>query len=293
MSTMPKLQNRLNANYTVHGIAFASDNSFLACVSDELRIWRIPGSNKAEVLSGHEKAAVALALFPNGKMAVSGDYSSLHLWDLSKHKMISQAVAHTSWIYSISLSRSAKRIATLGNDGLLKVWDAASLEVLQKRSCAKLSEAAVFDCDENQLVIGSGSQLEILSVDDLQPLRVLGRHRARIRSLAFSPDYHYLASGSYDSTVKIWQMPNGTDLCTLKGHSLRVWSLSFSPDGNRLASAGGDGTVRIWDVNRREQLFSLNVAGGIVFSVAFSANGKMLAAGGEGGLVHLWNCDPG
>jgi WD40 repeat protein len=64
---------------------------------------------------------------------------------------------------------------------------------------------------------------------------------------------HYgtkLASGSLDSTVKVWDMTDPTAqscLVTLNGHSDYVRSVTFNHDGTKLASGSSDQTVKVWD----------------------------------------------
>jgi WD40 repeat protein len=71
-------------------------------------------------------------------------------------------------------------------------------------------------------------------------------------TVAYSPDGRYLASGSWDSTVKVWNMaaPELAEPVTLRGHAGFIQSLAFSPDGRHLASASGyagQGEVKVWD----------------------------------------------
>ena len=55
-----------------------------------------------------------------------------------------------------------------------------------------------------------------------------------------------MASGSWDRTVRLWDVETGACVKTLQGHRSRVNSVRFSPDGRRLASGSGDRTVRVW-----------------------------------------------
>ncbi|MBO7228247.1 MAG: hypothetical protein J6V18_01020, partial [Bacteroidales bacterium] len=64
----------------------------------------------------------------------------------------------------------------------------------------------------------------------------------------WSPDGKYLASGSLDNTVKIWDANSRECIQTLKGHSNVVESVCWSPDGKYLASGSWDRTVKIWGV---------------------------------------------
>ncbi len=73
-------------------------------------------------------------------------------------------------------------------------------------------------------------------------------HCSEVRSIAFSPDGKYLASGSEDNTVKLWSVQSQKEVTTLQGHSSYVYSVAFSPDGKYLASGSRDRTVKLWSV---------------------------------------------
>src|SRR5947209_5060841 len=73
-------------------------------------------------------------------------------------------------------------------------------------------------------------------------------HTSFVSSVAYSPDGKTLASGSYDQTVRLWDVATGKEQATLQGHTDRVWSVRYSPDRKTLASGSGDGTIKLWDV---------------------------------------------
>ncbi|WP_326826011.1 protein kinase domain-containing protein [Streptosporangium sp. NBC_01756] len=123
-------------------------------------------------------------------------------------------------------------------------------------------------------------------------------HNDGVCSVAFSPDGKILATGSYDDTVRLWEVATGTSIGRpLTGHNDGVCSVAFSPDGRTLATGSGDDTMRLWDVGTRTPIGRpLTGHNDDVWSVAFSPNGKILASGssslatGSGDdTVRLWD----
>ena len=66
-------------------------------------------------------------------------------------------------------------------------------------------------------------------------------------SVSFSPDGRRLASGSGDTTVRVWDITTQSPRFTLSGHKNWVLCIAWSPDGRTLASGSNDNTVQLWD----------------------------------------------
>ena len=75
-------------------------------------------------------------------------------------------------------------------------------------------------------------------------------HTDWVRGVAFSPDGHWLATGSGDGTAKVWDARTGEEVLTLDSHKADVLRVAFSPAGRILATLSLDGTTKVWDVRR-------------------------------------------
>ena len=129
---------------------------------------------------------------------------------------------------------------------------------------------------------------EVASGNELPPLNLADGPSTPAFSLIFSPGGKFLARGSMDGAVRIWEMASGKQLHTLTGHRGSVESLSFSPDGQLLASGSEDGSVRLWDVSSGEGLRTIAAHSGWVRSVTFSSDGHLLASCSDDGTIKIW-----
>ncbi len=117
--------------------------------------------------------------------------------------------------------------------------------------------------------------------------------------LAYSPDGRFLAAGSNNRTVTIWDTETRKQRFLLTGHSGPVRCLAFTPDGERLASGvanifqeGQPQAIKLWDVATGQNLLTLIAHSRPVKALCFSHDGNRLASAGDDGTVRLWEAPP-
>ena len=131
----------------------------------------------------------------------------------------------------------------------------------------------------------------------LNTTRIIVPTPAPVTTVAVSHDGHTLASGSFDTTIRLWNLTDPTHPAPLgqplTGHTQGVESVAFSPDGHTLASGSADHTIRLWNLTDPAHPTPLGqpLTGhtDTVSSVAFSPDGHTLATGSFDTTIRLWN----
>jgi nucleoside phosphorylase len=147
-------------------------------------------------------------------------------------------------------------------------------------------EGAPDGLSRKQLWAGAVELAKVLSASVNRSVRL---REAAVLSVAFDPAGTTLASGSSDTTVRLWNVNTGGKLRFVEGHTNAVHSVAFDPEGKSLASGSSDTTVLLWDVTTGHELRSFKGHTGAVTSIAFSPDGKTLASASQDGTLRLWH----
>lgn len=143
------------------------------------------------------------------------------------------------------------------------IWDVLTGKTIQKIQIPGPVFLSMTHSKNTKLLAASVGKIQerlpvlIFDVETAKLKYDLGDHSIDVFALVFSPDDKLLATGSSDTTIKLWDMTNGKLLRTLHGHTQLVRSVAFSPDGRLLVSGGGKNETKIWSLNSGELLVTL------------------------------------
>lgn len=198
-----------------------------------------------------------------------------------------------------------RNILALGALGWIYLWDLRSGSLLQTLPLPlrddiqdDIPTALAFHPQGSFLAIATyANDIQLWRLSDGQPIHQLcSEDYPAYKSIAFSPDGQFLATGNYEAgRVLLWQGSDGQPVQEMKPSDGRVEGLAFSPDSKLLVcgNAGGrnDGTetMRVWNMQTKE------AAEGFPRKdchPAFSPDGKLLAAGdlaGDPSFIGIWD----
>jgi WD40 repeat protein len=104
-----------------------------------------------------------------------------------------------------------------------------------------------------------------------------------VRALAASPDGRWLATGSFDATLRFYDLSNGASF-TLKNDTGAIAVAAFSPDSKTLATGSLNGDVKLWNVALRRAMIIFKAHSTVVSQVIFSPDGSLLVSCGDPAL---------
>lgn len=97
--------------------------------------------------------------------------------------------------------------------------------------------------------------------------------------MLFHPNSNYIATGSSDRTVRLWDCLSGNYVRLMTGHKAPIYSLAFAMCGRFLASGSADHRVLIWDLAHGHLIAQFCGHTGTIHSLCFSRDGTILATG--------------
>jgi WD40 repeat protein len=240
---------------SVTTVLYSPQDTVLASGSMDctITLWQTDNVYKCpRILEGHEEGIQVLAFDSDGQILASGSRdATIRLWDVSEGTCTTMLDGrHGGCIRSLAFCSDEKTLVSSSDDRSICLWNLSdsSSTMLERRP----------EYARNLLLSENGRYLACESRSCDIVLREVSQNKCtlelkghgqpdRITSVAFSPDCQRLASGSWDSCIRLWNIDNGDCVASLKGHSAHISFLAFASDGETLASGSIDGTLQIWN----------------------------------------------
>ncbi|MFX1546684.1 MAG: hypothetical protein ACFFCU_10830 [Promethearchaeota archaeon] len=303
-----KEQIKVFAGHTrvVDAVAFSPDGSMIAACGYDgiIWLWNVARGAEEGNFIGHQSTVYIAVFSPDGQTLASGSYdNNIILWNVTTYEKMFELAGHDAAVHSVAFSPDGKLLVSGSRDTTVRLWNVTEGIELPPPASPLTHHAntmavwpVIFSLDGTVVMSGSyrpENAIRLWNVtDEKELLPSLEGYSYDVSSLALSPDGSLLASGSWDSTIIIWNITSRQPIRTLNDHEAYIRSVVFLPNGEHLASGGSDSIVRIWDVTNGN-FTKLEGQGGAISSVAISPGGDLVAAGNIEGVIQLWNLTNG
>lgn len=264
-----------------------------------IKLWDVKSGREIRRLEKHQATVNSIAFSSDGRYALSGSCDKIiNLWEVyyhekewrGKHPYPSLCKIKTITILGSEQNKfknileSAKKF--LKNNSFQETYnllrESQSIPGYQR-------DREVFDMLTQCGLKGNGKRINL---KETWLLGTFKEHTDRINSICFSPNSHYILSGSNDATIRLLAVSNGKEINRFESNTGAIYSVAFSPDGSFIA-AGSFRKIQFWELLSGKKIKEFEGHSSFVFSLCFFPDSRYLLSGSDDKTIKLWEVSSG
>ena len=288
------LKSHTNAIYDIIELP---NGNIASCSSDNtIKIWSLSSEQCLITLTGHQGTVWNMCLLRDSRLASCSDDKTIKIWNIYTQQCELTLHAHDEPIHTIYQMENGCLLSG-SYDTSIKVWNLNNSECIM---CLNGHNESVYRVIElNKGIIVSSSYDKSIKVWNVDVVNCINRcvatllgHKSYVWSVIkvkwFNNEHHnIIASGSTDSTIKVWDVDLCKCLFTLKGHTFTVVALIQGENGN-LISGSYDNKIKIWDLMYQQCIATFMEHTNAVWALRQLSSGKLLS-GSWDKTIKVWN----
>lgn len=321
---LPDFNTIQNLSISQNDIDFVAINktgewlAFGASKLGQLLVWEWQSESYILKQQGHFDSMNSIVYSPDGQRIITtADDGKIKVWDVNSGFCIVTFTEHTSGVTACEFAKRGNVLFTASLDGSVRAWDLIRYRNFRTFTAPTRLSFSSLTVDPSGEVVCAGSidsfDIHIWSIQTGQLLDQLSGHEGPVSSLSFAPNGGTLISGSWDHTVRVWNIFARTQTSEPLQLMADVLCVAFRPDSKQIAVTTLDGQLTFWSVSEATQTGGLdarrdvsggrkisdrrtaaNIAGTKSFTaVTYSADGSCVLAGGNSKYICLYDVQSG
>ena len=223
-------------------------STFFSAAGDGMIVRWTHGEEEGDLVAQMKASVYALAYSPASDLLLAGhNYEGLHLLNWKSKKEEGSLKLTSAAIFDIKLLDNLALVAS--GDGIVSVVDLRNLTIVRRlESSGQSARSIALHPQGAEMAVGySDNRIRIFSMGDFKLIKEYPAHENSVFAVRYSPDGHWLLSGSRDARLKVWNVAEKYALHKeIAAHLYAINDIRFSPDRKHFVTCSMDKSVKVW-----------------------------------------------
>ncbi|MCC6606837.1 MAG: WD40 repeat domain-containing protein [Anaerolineae bacterium] len=273
----------------VYDLAVSPDDRYLAVASNQgLLIYDLATLELITAVNEDGSVKKSVAWSPDGKHLAVGSGPRVWIWNFETMSTEFEFSGHEVEMYHVTWAVDRPLVFSVANNGSFGSWDIELGEPTTPVEEVGM-RAIEFSPNGDHVAFSQWYQLSAVNMLNGDQTIFSEEHSDLIAAISWYPGSSFFVSGSYDGTLRIWDLAQQDSMRVLEGHSSDVLDVAWSPNGIYIASGSADLTTLIWSAETGEVVYRLRGHTDGIRSLDWFHDGSRLVTGSLDGTIRIWD----